>query len=368
MQKETLPLSTAFVNPIITSVSEEITSRGLPETLKDIKPTFNKIEQVRQLLNDKGDHCKNHGRGGLVGRGLRGGGRGGGRSGRDGGGRDGGERDGGGGRTGTTTPRLKPPRNSRNKIPLNDVVCIICSETGHWAKTCVNVHPKFKETQAKRKAVSVVNARQLVDDHGVPYVFVIPDVLVFDPGMSNSLVSAGRLMEADYRVIFRILSNADSDGFPSAQFPLYGGSVTTPDGSTVIIMEYVNHTWRLPKVPVGSPVLSMPLPPKSLYSLFISAEDLSDIVVMSNIPTCNSFSSLPKDLDSDIEAYVPTFLSNERVQRRLQQRFENVCRLRKEAVTLHRAHGHPNNQTSLNLEGTRYSPQTFEALYLSCVL
>ena len=164
MQKENLPLSTAFVNPIIASVSEEITSRGLPETLKAIKPTFNKIEQVRQLLDDKVDYGKNRGRRGLVGRGLRGGGRGGGRSGRDGGGRDGGERDGGGGRTGATTPRLKPPRNSRNKIPLNEVICIICGETGHWAKTCVNVHPKFQEAQAKREAASVVNARQLVDD------------------------------------------------------------------------------------------------------------------------------------------------------------------------------------------------------------
>jgi len=74
-----------------------------------------KIEQVRQLLNDEGDHGKNHGRRGLAGRGLRGSGRGGGRGGRDGGGRDGGERDGGGGRTGTTTSRLKPPRNSRNE-------------------------------------------------------------------------------------------------------------------------------------------------------------------------------------------------------------------------------------------------------------
>ena len=63
-----------------------------------------------------------------------------------------------------TTPRLKPPRNSRNKIPLNEVFCIICGETGHWAKTCVNVHPKFKEAQAKREGASVVNACQLVDN------------------------------------------------------------------------------------------------------------------------------------------------------------------------------------------------------------
>jgi len=91
----------------------------------------------------------------------------------------------------------------------------------------------------------------------------------------------------------------------------------------------------------------MPLPQESLSSSLISAEDLSDIVITSNIPTCNSFSSLPEDFDSSIKAYVPTFLSNERVEGRLQQRFENTCRLRKETVTLHWAHGHPNNRILL---------------------
>jgi hypothetical protein len=66
----------AFVKPIITLVSEAITSRGLPETLKNLEQTLNKIEQVRQLLDDKGDYGKNRGRGGLVGCELRGGGRG----------------------------------------------------------------------------------------------------------------------------------------------------------------------------------------------------------------------------------------------------------------------------------------------------
>ena len=92
-----------------------------------------------------------------------------------------------------------------------------------------------------KRMTGILMGTETVDQHGVPYVLIIPDVSVFDPGMSDSLVSAGRPMEADYGVIFRIPSNADHDGFPSAQFPLFGGSVTTPDGSTVIIMEYVNH-------------------------------------------------------------------------------------------------------------------------------
>ena len=156
----------------------------------------------------------------------------------------------------------------------------ILQKTGHTLTMQPAIAP-FK------RMTGIVMGTETVDQHGVPYVLVIPDVSVFDPGMSDSLVSAGRLMEADYGVIFRIPSNADSDGFPSAQFSLYGGSVTTPDGSTVIVMEYVNHTWRLPNV--GSPVVSMTLPQKYSSSSLISAEDLSDIVITSNIATCDSF-------------------------------------------------------------------------------
>jgi len=152
-------------------------------------------------------------------------------------------------------------------------------------------------------------------------------------------------------------------GFSSEQFPLYGGSVTTPDGSTVIVMEYVNHTWRLPKA--GSPAVSIPLPQKSLTSSLIFEEDLSDIVVTSTVPTCNSVSSLPEDLDSGSEAYVLTFLSVERVEGLLQQRFENMCRLQKEAITLHRAHGHPNNRTSL-LNGIPHKHLMRYILAVSC--
>jgi len=48
---------------------------------------------------------------------------------------------------------------------------------------------------------------------------------------------------------------------------------------------------------------------------------------------------------------VPDFLSTERVEGRMHQRFELMCRNRKEAITIHRAHGHPNNRTLLlNLE------------------
>ena len=61
---------------------------------------------------------------------------------------------------------------------------------------------------------------ETVDLHGKHHVLVIPDVSVFNAHMTDSLISAGRLMEADYNVIFRLPSNAASNGFSSKRFPL----------------------------------------------------------------------------------------------------------------------------------------------------
>jgi len=66
--------------------------------------------------------------------------------------------------------------------------------------------------------------------------------------MSDSLISAGRLRQAAYNVTSRIPDDALTDGFTPANFPLYAGSITSPDNLTVIVMGYAGHTWRLPKV------------------------------------------------------------------------------------------------------------------------
>jgi len=84
-----------------------------------------------------------------------------------------------------------------------------------------------------------------------------------------------------------------------------------------------------------------------------SPEDSEDVECFTDISTCNSFAGLPDFFDHDDEAHVPACRSTERVEGRMQQRFEFMCRNRKEAITihLHRAHGHPNNRTLLlNLE------------------
>jgi len=61
----------------------------------------------------------------------------------------------------------------------------------------------------------------------------------------------------------------------------------------------------------------------------------------------SSLAGLPRIFDHDDETHVPDFLSTKRVERRMQQRFELMCRNRKEAIIIHRAHSHPNNRTLL---------------------
>ena len=84
------------------------------------------------------------------------------------------------------------------------------------------------------------------DSHDKPFVLVVPGVSVYDPAMSDSLIPMGRLVEAGFTVNHRIPSQAKEDGFSLKQFPLYGGIIETPDGKTTIVMEYAQHTWRLP--------------------------------------------------------------------------------------------------------------------------
>ena len=107
-------------------------------------------------------------------------------------------------------------------------------------------------------------------------------------------------------------------------------------------MEYAGHSWRLPKVRAIS---------KSVPVTALSSEDSEDIECFTEVSTCNSFAGLPDIFDQDDEAHVPDFLSTERIEGRMHQRFELMCRNRKEAITIHRAHGHPNNRMLLlNLE------------------
>jgi len=67
-----------------------------------------------------------------------------------------------------------------------------------------------------------------MDIQGIPLTVVIPDESVCDPLLSDSLVSAGRLMDAGFGVIFRLPKDASTDGFHPDKYPLYGGTILTP--------------------------------------------------------------------------------------------------------------------------------------------
>jgi len=55
----------------------------------------------------------------------------------------------------------------------------------------------------------------------------------------------GCLIAAGFSVNHKIPSQVNEDGFSLKAVPLYGGTITRPDGKT-IVMEYAQHTWRLP--------------------------------------------------------------------------------------------------------------------------
>ena len=90
---------------------------------------------------------------------------------------------------------------------------------------------------------------------------------------------------------------------------------------------------------------------KSVTPVTMSLPENLEDIYLTDVSTSNRFAGLLDDFDHSDEAHVPDFLSIERVEGRMQQRFELMCRNRQEAITLHRAHGHPNNRTLLlNLE------------------
>jgi len=64
--------------------------------------------------------------------------------------------------------------------------------------------------------------------------------------MSDSLIPVGRLIEAGFTVNHRNPSQANMDGMSLKAVPLYGGTITTPDGKTIFVMEYALLSFCLP--------------------------------------------------------------------------------------------------------------------------
>ena len=59
-------------------------------------------------------------------------------------------------------------KTTSTKIPFEEVVSMVCGETGHWASSCAKAHPKFKAAKKKRENAKVAarnaSVRKLVDD------------------------------------------------------------------------------------------------------------------------------------------------------------------------------------------------------------
>ena len=153
------------------------------------------------------------------------------------------------------------------------------------------------------------------DMDDVPLLLVVPDVSVSDPLLSDSLISVGRLMEAGFKVLFRVPCEAHLDGFLPSRYPKYGGKITTPQGR-VIIMDYESHTWRLPP-----PLISKTAPLKAT-------------------PIFNSFSLLENMGEEATDANDHCGRKSEADQRK----FELMLSREKEVQVLHESHGHPHNK------------------------
>jgi len=164
------------------------------------------------------------------------------------------------------------------------------------------------------------------DSHRKPFVLFVPDVSVYDPAMSDSLIPVGRLIEVGFTVDYRIPSQANEDGFSLKTFPLYGGTITTLDDKTIIVMEYAQHTWGLP-LPSNKRISNPKLPPRATSEIFVDSRSTSSLF---NDPG-NSFHMLDEIDDMDDEGYVPTYLTQDRIEGRFQQLYKLMLKRREMA-------------------------------------
>jgi len=184
------------------------------------------------------------------------------------------------------------------------------------------------------------------NSHGKPCVFVVSDISMYDPAKSDSLIPVGRLIDTGFTVNHRFPSQANKDKFSLTAVPLYGDTITTPDGKITIVMEYTQHTWRLP-LPSNKRVSKPKLPPRAASENFVDLHSAG----RSFIDPSNSFHMLDEINDVDNEGYVPAYLTQDRIEGRFQQRYELMVKRREMAGIYHTSHGHCNNrQTVLHLQ------------------
>ena len=67
------------------------------------------------------------------------------------------------------------------------------------SRTGTNLNMKQAVGKCKENDRHILMSAETFDQHGESIVLVVLDVSVYDPGMSDSLISAGRLMEAEFQ-------------------------------------------------------------------------------------------------------------------------------------------------------------------------
>jgi len=115
---------------------------------------------------------------------------------------------------------------------------------------------------------------------------------------------------------------------------------------TTVVMEYAQHTWRLP-LPSTKRCTKPNLPPRATSENCAATPPIGS----SFIDTGNLFNMLDEIDNVDDENWVPDYLNQYQIEGRFQQRYELMLKQRDMAVIYHTSHGHFNNRhTVLNLQ------------------
>jgi len=68
-----------------------------------------------------------------------------------------------------------------------------------WTGTTLNMQPAVGSAKKKKKT-DILRGAETINQFGMSCILVVSDVSVYDPGMIDSFISAGRLMEAGCNV------------------------------------------------------------------------------------------------------------------------------------------------------------------------
>jgi hypothetical protein len=95
---------------------------------------------------------------------------------------------------------------------------------------------------------SVLLGVQKMTHAGTTRLLPLPGAGVYDPTMTECLISVAQLLAAGYHIIFRVPQDCATDGYDKVTYPHYVGFITVPHPGTApyphdfIIMHFENNT------------------------------------------------------------------------------------------------------------------------------